>query len=168
MIPSTKKQRQLIGIGCGRLGIDKETKADMLATRFGKESTTEISEAEAAEFLKELKVRGFKVVPRATGGKGMPRQKGNMVRMASRAQHEKIAAVARLINWRIKDGLTRWLFKRYSIKRVRTAQEAFLAIEGLKKMFEHQMEKTHGKDWMLRVWDDTDVARYIEEHLSDR
>ena len=171
MIASTKRQRQLIGIACGQLGIDKAIKADMLRERFGEESTCDINAAQADAFLSELKGKGFRIKRSGKGetsGKvsGGPRRQGNMVRMASRAQHEKIAAVARLIDWRVKDGLTRWLFKRYSIHRVKTSQEAFLAIEGLKKMFEHQMEKEHGKQWMTRVWDDPEVSRYIREHIS--
>jgi phage gp16-like protein len=61
MTPSTKKQRQLIGIACGRLGIDKATKEDMLTARYGKSSTCDISRMQAEEFLRELGERGFKV-----------------------------------------------------------------------------------------------------------
>ncbi len=59
MIPSTKTQRQLIGIACSKLGIDKDTKAQMLMERFGKTSTCDISTAQASEFLKELRLKGF-------------------------------------------------------------------------------------------------------------
>lgn len=69
MIPSNKKQRQLIGIACGQLGIDKETKADMLIARFGKSSTCDISEAQANDFLKELRLKGFKSKPRRFPGR---------------------------------------------------------------------------------------------------
>ena len=61
MIPSTKKQRQLIGIGCAKIGIDKALKEEMLMARFGKASTTEISSAQAEAFLEELRGRGFAV-----------------------------------------------------------------------------------------------------------
>ncbi len=165
MIPSTKRQRQLIGIACGQLKIEKSIKADMLLERFGVESTCEISSAQADLFLAELRKKGFRVKRRRPAAKPTPRQKGNMVKLASLAQHEKIGALARLIDWRVKDGLSRWLVKRYSIKRVKTAQEAYLAIEGLKKMFENQMKKNFGDRWMNRNWGDPDIARYIEEHL---
>lgn len=59
MIPSTKKQRQLIGIACGQLGIDKPLKEDMLRERFGVASTTAISYQQADAFLIELRGRGF-------------------------------------------------------------------------------------------------------------
>lgn len=170
MIPIEPRQIKLIKIGQKSLGIDDDTYRAMLTERFGVDSCTLLSKLQAGVFINELKRKGFRIVHKggrpAPKAKPMPREKGNMVRLASQAQHEKISAVARLIDWRIKDGLTRWLFKRYSIDRVKTAQQAFLAIEGLKKMFEHQMEKHHGKDWMLRTWDDPDVARYIREHLE--
>jgi len=175
MIPIEKRQITLIKIGQKSLGIDDATYRAMLAERFSVDSCTRLSRIQAAAFLSELRGKGFKPVykgrpsrkpsPRPSG-KSSPRQAGNMVRLASQAQHEKIAAVARLIDWRVRDGLTRWLFKRYSISRVKTAQEAFLAIEGLKKMFENQMKKHHGENWMLRTWENEDVARYIREHLE--
>ena len=61
MTPSSKKQRQLIGIACAKLGIDKATKEDMLMERFGRASTCDISLVQAEEFLKELAGRGFKM-----------------------------------------------------------------------------------------------------------
>lgn len=169
MQPIDPRQIKLIKIGQKQLGIDDGAYRGMLAHRFGVDSCTRLTRMQAGLFIDELKRKGFRIVhkrKRPLAGKPMPRQKGNMVRLASGAQHEKIAAVARLVDWRIKDGLTRWLFKRYSIKRVKTAQEAFRVIEGLKKMFEHQMEKAHGKNWMLRTWENPDVVRYIREHLE--
>ena len=172
MLPIEPRQIKLIKIGLKQLGIDDDTYRSMLGDRFGVDSCTRLTKLQAGVFIDELKRKGFKIVPRKrptrhAPAKPAPRRKGNMVRLASQAQQEKIAALARLIDWRIKDGLTRWLFKRYSIRRVKTAQQAFLAIEGLKKMFEHQMEKKHGKNWMLRTWDDPEVARYILEHLHE-
>jgi phage gp16-like protein len=167
MAPSTKHQRQLIGIACGQLGIDKDIKADMLRERFGKESTTEISNVQAAVFLAELEKRGFRKVTKKRPASGpRPRRQGNMVRMASPGQKAKIAMLGSLIEWRLKDGLTRWLMQRYSIDRVRTAQQAYQIIEGLKKTFEHQMESRCGKDWMNREWGDPEIGRYIREHLE--
>lgn len=61
MQPSTKKQRQLIGIACGKLRIDRGIKADMIRARYGVESTTQLDRLQAAEFLRELQDRGFKI-----------------------------------------------------------------------------------------------------------
>ncbi len=170
MIPIEARQIRLIKIGQKQLGIDDGTYRAMLKDRFGVASCTKLSKLQAGAFINELREKGFRFVWKANKrpGKPMPRRSGNMVRLASQAQHEKIAAVARLIDWRIKDGLTRWLFKRFSIRRVKTAQDAFLVIEGLKKMFENQMKREHGPDWMERVWDDPEVDRYIREHFSAR
>jgi len=173
MTPIEPRQIKLIKIGQKDLGIDDDTYRAMLADRFGVDSCTRLSKLQADVFINELKRKGCRIIRK--GGrpsqhrrsKPTPRQQGNMVRIASPAQHEKIAAVSRLIDWRVKDGMTRWLFKRFSIDRVKTAQEAFKAIEGLKKMFENQMSKAYGPDWMDRVWDDPSIARYIDEHIRD-
>ena len=97
-----------------------------------------------------------------------PRRPGktpkNVVRLASQAQREKIAALASLITWRVEDGLSLWMQKRMKVERVRTAQEAFLVIEGLKKMFENQMKAQYGKNWWARAYDDVGIRRYIAEH----
>ena len=87
-----------------------------------------------------------------------------MVRMASRAEREKIAAVARLIEWRLADGLERWMLARFKINKARTAQDAYRVIEGLKKMFENRMRKIRGDDWWMHEYDDPEVRKYIKEH----
>jgi len=94
--------------------------------------------------------------------KPTPRQSGNMTRMVSPAQKKKIGALANMIEWRVKDGLTRWVSKRFSIDRVRTAQQAWQVIEGLKKMFERQMEKQYGPGWRNLDYDDAGIRRYID------
>jgi uncharacterized protein DUF1018 len=95
-----------------------------------------------------------------------PMRSGNMVRMASPAQRKKIDALANLIDWRVKDGLTKWIAKRFSIQRIKTAQEAYQVIEGLKKMFERVMKEEYGDAWMERVFEDPQIQRYIEEHAA--
>jgi len=69
--------------------------------------------------------------------------------MVSPAQKKKIGALANMIEWRVKDGLTRWVAKRFSTDRIKTAQQAWQVIEGLKKMFERQMEKQYGSGWRI-------------------
>ena len=94
--------------------------------------------------------------------KPVPRQAGNMTQMVSPAQMKKIGALANMIEWRVKDGLTRWVSKRFSTDRIRTAQQAWQVIEGLKKMFEHQMKKQYGPGWRDLDYDDGRIRRYIE------
>ena len=97
-------------------------------------------------------------------GSSVPRQSGNMTKMVSPAQKKKIGALASLIEWRVKDGLTRWVSKRFSLDRIKTAQQAWQVIEGLKKMFERQMEKQHGPGWRNLDYDNGSIRRYIGEH----
>jgi len=172
-IPSTKTQRQLIAIGCSSLGISAEMRHEMLEQRFGqgKDSSTKISKIQAENFLRELVSRGFKIKRRrpapggSRSGPATARAK-NVVKMASPAQREKIHVLAGLIQWRVKDGLTRWLEKRFTLDRIRTAQQAYKVIEGLKKMFENQMRAAYGDDWAQQVYDDPEITRYIGEHLK--
>jgi len=173
--PSSKKQRQLIAIGCNELGIDAETRHEMLRQRFGADSSTRISYAQAADFLAELKGRGFTVRPRVKparsrrGTPGVKRQPGAPVlKLASQRELDKLAAVAGLIKWRYADGLQRWMVKRFQIDRVRTSSDAYRVIEGLKKMFENRMKKEFGHDWWARVYDDPGIELYKTEHCPEK
>ncbi len=171
MIPSTKSQRQLIGIACTQLGIDKPLKEKMLVERFGKTSTTEISRLQADEFLKELKSKGFKTryVPRGNPrGQRIPRAAGNVTAMVSPKELEKIAAVAALISWRLENGLALWMKKRLGIEKIKTSGDAYRVIEGLKKMFENGLKKAHGPEWWVRIWNDPGIETYVREHCPAR
>lgn len=175
MNPSTKKQRQLIGIACGQLGIDRDTKADMLAVRYKKTSTTEISKAQADDFLAELRTRGFAIKSSVTGKarhirrtSGGGRKAKNVVSLASTAQIEKINAVSGLIEWKYANGLQLWMKKRIGVEKVRTASDAWKVIEGLKKMFENGMKAKYGPDWWGMDWMDDGVRTYVSEHCPDK
>ena len=165
----TKNQIKMIKT-LQRNNLDDDDYYEMLDGRFGVESCTELSRAQAGKVIDMFAEWGFFVpVPakrkkRRRSGKPSPRKDGNMVRMASREEHEKIAAVARLIEWRLADGLERWMLARFKIKKVRTAQDAYRVIEGLKKMFENRMRKIRGDDWWMHEYDDPEVREYIKEH----
>lgn len=89
---------------------------------------------------------------------------GRVIRLASGAQRNKIAVLADMIEWRVKDGLTKWIAKRFSIARVRTAQEAYRVIEGLKNMIDNAMAAQYGPEWAKLAFEDAAVRRYIQEH----
>jgi len=152
---------------------DDDDYYEMLEKRFRVSSCTQLTRRQAGDLIELYKSWGWiekrKRVRKSEGRRvrkkrGGPMRKGNMVRMASRAQREKISALGNLIDWRVKDGLTKWIGKRFSIQRVKTAQEAFQVIEGLKKMFERAMRKKYGNEWATRVFDDPEIMRYIKEH----
>ena len=168
MIPSTKKQRQLIAIGCIRLGIEAETRHEMLMERFGVDSSTKLTRLQAARFLAELAQRGFSIrpsslVPRPSPAPRVRRVSGNVVRIASKEQMQKIYAVAGLIKWEHANGYERWLKKRMRLDRIRTAADAYVVIEGLKKLFENQMKKEFGHGWRQRAYDDPGINYYIAQ-----
>lgn len=170
MIPSTKSQRQLIGIACNQLGIDKDLKAEMLQIRYGQSSTCDISKAQADEFMKELKARGFRVIHRHKKGgapkrQRIPRAPGNLTAMVSKEELSKIAALSELVPWRIENGLAAWMQKRLGIARIRTGKDAYKIIEGLKKMFCNHMRKIYGEAWWIRIYpSDPGIETFIREH----
>ena len=141
---------------------------EMLEKRFGVTTCTQLTCAQAGRLIDLYIKWGW-------AGRGnpswlpakrpkIPRQSGNMVKMVSPAQQKKIGALADLIEWRVKDGLTRWVAKRFKIDKIKTAQQAWQVIEGLKKMFERQMEKQHGPGWRDLNYNDSSIKRYIGEH----
>lgn len=172
---STAKQRQLIAIGCGKLGIDEDMRHEMLYVRFGVDSSTRLTRLQAAEFLRELGQRGFRIrrrvaAPRPrTARTGAERKPGaDVVRLASKEEIDKIQAVAGLIRWKYADGLDRWMAKRMGVQKVRTAHEAWLVIEGLKKMFENGMRRQYGPRWWVPVYEDPGIEAYKTEHCPVR
>ncbi|WP_321495611.1 regulatory protein GemA [uncultured Desulfobacter sp.] len=172
---SSKKQRQLIAIACGQIGIGKADKQVMLMSRYDVSSTTELSYAQAEELLDELVQKGFAIVsskrPYVRRQKPVrsahEKQPGKMVALASPAELSKIDALAGLIAWRVENGMSRWMKKRFKIDRVRTSRDAFVVIEGLKAMFENQMKKRFGKEWWMQPYDDLEVCFYIAEHFPN-
>jgi hypothetical protein len=77
-----------------------------------------------------------------------------------------VAALAALIPWQVEDGLSRFLTKRCQVRsgKVRTAAEAYRAIEGLKKYYTHLMAGIHGPEWWTIRFDDLEIERFISEH----
>lgn len=180
MTPSTTRQRQLIKIAQRKLGIADEDYRGRLMEEFGVDSSTKLTSLQAARFIRILGGMGFRKTRQRKGHGGavegagkrkrpMPRRSGNMIRLASAEELEKIDALAGLIAWKFDDGLSRWMQKRLAIDRVRTAMDAYRVIEGLKAMFENKMKARFGKDWYLRQFKEpgiypAEVLRYIEEH----
>jgi len=141
---------------------------EMLEKRFKVTSCTQLTCAQGTALIKLYKEWGWTNFKKAQSSKPKaqrksgPRRSGNMTRMVSPAQRKKIGVLANMIEWRVKDGLTRWVSKRFSIDRIRTAQQAWQVIEGLKKMFERQMEKDYGHGWRDLDYTDVGIRRYIE------
>lgn len=163
---STKKQRQLIKIAQKNLGLDDQIYREMLQAHFGVDSCTRLSRPQADRLIAMFKQRGFRVKKKISENppRRRPRRAGNVVRLASAREQGKIAALRELIHWRIRDGFTAWLGARFSIERVRTAQDAWRVIEGLKNLFENQMQAEYGAHWLEHLPDDDGVRRYVAEH----
>lgn len=162
--PINRKQIQLIHIAKADLGLSEEIYRDMLAG-YGAESSKDLTAAQADALLDDFKAKGFRIVSRHP--RPARRAKGkNVVHLASQAEIDKLNAVAFLIRWEYSDGLQRFLERRLSIRggKVRTAGEAYRAIEALKKMFENGMKKEHGERWWTITFADPNVEDYIRFH----
>ena len=177
------KQIQIIKMAQRDLGLDDATYRAMLRESYGVDSCTRLTIAQANALIDRFQAKGFAfkpIKPRSPvrkqwtqgnwgGGNprpaGVPRKTGKVVNLASAAEIEKINAIASLISWRYENGLKLFLSKRMGIKggTVRTAGEAYRAIEGLKKMFEHAMAANNGPEWWTLHYDPP-VEVYIQEH----
>jgi len=182
MMQIRPKQIKIIKMAQRSLGLDDATYRDILRNSYGVDSCTGLSADQANALIDRFQGQGFKFEPKKPnrpwkqrpqgnwgGGKprpvGKPRSQGKITALASAGEIEKINAVASLVEWRFEDGLQRFLESRMGIKggKVRTADEAYRAIEGLKKMFENAMKKAYGQDWWSLPFDEP-VEVYIREH----
>jgi len=180
--PISRGQIQIIKIAQKELGMDDDTYRAMLLEQFKVSSCTQLTRMEATRLIERFEILGFETKKRTrrTGSsysgwvrrrrpqRETGREDGKLVRLASFQELAKIDALAALIDWEYRDGLKRWMEKRLRIDRVRTSREAWLVKEGLKKMFEHRMEKLCGKDWWDKQFDDPKIMRFIEEHRPRR
>lgn len=170
---SSKKQRQLIAMACTHFAMARDDKKAMLLERYGKESTTDLTYAQAEELIDDFVDRGYVIKSkkrrylkrRRPFPGGQKRKTGNMVALASQAELAKIDALAGLITWRVENGMERWMEKRFRITRVKTAGDALKVIEGLKGMFENQMKKQFGPDWWQEPHEDIEICWYIVEYF---
>lgn len=151
----TKPQIATIMLICQQFGISKEDRVDLLQDRYKKSSTADLTSDQAGHFIAEYERKGFVIVGAKScsrphrGRSAIPRKTGNVIALVSPDEIDKINAVAALIEWRAANGLALFLEKRMRIRegKVRTSSDAYLAIEGLKKMFENQMKAKYGIHW---------------------
>ncbi len=172
--PSTPKQRQLIKIMQRQIGIDDDAYRDLLEDRFKVRSSTKLSYLQAGIMIEDLKKKGPGVYKPGKRKSNRMKRHGafqaakasgkKIINLASIREIDKINKLADLIEWRVEGGLYGWMRKRFKINKVRTAQDAYLVIEGLKKLFENQMKKKHGSDWKNLNHEDPEVRKYLFEH----
>jgi len=184
----TPAQITAIKMGQRALGIDDETYRATLWERYRADSCTDLNHEQATDLIEDYISRGFVLIqpeakaskwknrkqqhPRpasakATAGRpAIPRDSSKVVGMVRPEEIDKINKVARLVTWRAENGLALFLEKRMGIKdgKVKTSQEAYLAIEGLKKLFENEMKARHGEAWWTMKFGNPEIMTYIREH----
>lgn len=135
----TKAQIRAIKSRQRGMGLDDETYRGMLRGRYGVESCTRLSIAEAHDLINHLyggpkptkrrRIRKPAETPAAGGG--------NVVPLASAPQRKLIEALVNEIAWDTGDGYRRWLKRLLGLDRVRSARDASRVIEGLKGLKRH-------------------------------
>jgi hypothetical protein len=175
-LPINGKQITVIKLAVKALGFSDDDYRDGLEQRYGVRSCTKLTFHQATEYIGELEKKGFTLRPGKDAGKKTAAPRGSrpaisrtpgskIVGLATQGEREKVDQVAALIQWREENGLQLFLEKRMGIKggKIRTSQEAYLAIEGLKKMFENGMKKKHGAEWWIGIYGPA-VMEYIRIH----
>ena len=170
----TNKQIRIIQLARKELGMDDTAYRELLMAEFGVQSCTRLDLHQANRFIDILQKKGFLLKPvnpdwRNVGNKKARRTTkhgGKTVALVSPAEREKIKILAELIDWRVDNGLELFLATRARVKngKVRTSQDAYLAIEALKKLFENGMKKQHGPHWWLMEFADDRIMGYIKRH----
>lgn len=142
------KQVQLIHIAQNQCGVPDEQYREIIAGRTGgkKTSCTDLTYAEADAVISYfVKTLGFKIK-----SVGRPRARrratGNIAYLPSREQLDLIDSLKVQIKWNLMDGFMRWLAKYIHTDRVRTADQARRAIEGLKGMMKNQNKEERKND----------------------
>lgn len=168
------KQIQIIKIAQRDLGIVDADYRCLLADLFGAKVTSskQLSIEQGNRLIDEFQKKGWQLKAkdpscRAAGAKKTPRAKGkNVVHLANAKELAKVAALAALIPWHVEDGFSRFLVKRCQVRsgKVRTAYEAYHAIEAMKKYYDNLMKAIHGPEWWTIVFDDPAIERYIRNH----
>lgn len=164
--PYDKKSGLIKAIHCSQMWRqfyrhDRAAYERMLLDAYGVESSREMSVYQLVDLLKYLNYeqKGPSMIRRpATRKDG-----GKVTRLASIGEHRKVRALAELIDWKTEYGFAAWLKKRFGIPGVRTSAEAGKVIEGLKAMFERQMEGEFGPAWR-EMAHDRQIMDYIRRH----
>jgi hypothetical protein len=160
---------------------------DILESRYGVRSSKDLTFAQAKDLIQDNEAKGFVIKPTLASkakkqqlprpasrkpGHGLnttrpvARDNDKVVCLVKPEEIDKINQVAALIPWRLENGLALFLEKRMGLKggKVRTSAEAYLAIEGLKKMFENGMKKANGADWWIMPYTNPAIMEYIAIH----
>ena len=148
--PITKAQIKHIHVQLHRRGIDDATYRALLDELFGVTTCTALTRRQASALLNRLGVR-LKAAPGERPPPVKPARPpraplpDGVVRLASPEQHRFIRELAAEIEWRVEDGLTRWLEHTMGLTRVRTVEDGQKVIEGLKAL-KHKQPLPAGDD----------------------
>ena len=153
--PITPGQVKLIHVMLGKQGIDDDWYRELLEDLYGVDTCKKLTRKQANELLTRLgagqKPKAAKP-PRPKPAQAQPakpqpakppapRRDGNVVALATPAQHQLIHALAHEVKWRKQPpaaAYAAWLQRNQSLDKVRTTAEASRVIRGLKAMKTHQ------------------------------
>lgn len=157
---------------------DRSLYESMLASRYQKRdgsgpaasskdlSIDDLTDLNALMWGKRVRpIRKAPAVPPAGKREGS-RSKNKVAATVREGQWNKINMLRGLIRWELEDGFHRWCEKRFGFRAPKTDRDAWKVIEGLKAMFENQMNAEFGPDWATLPNHDFGVRRYIKIHMG--
>ncbi|MDR2105302.1 MAG: regulatory protein GemA [Deferribacteraceae bacterium] len=129
--PITKVQIKLIHTAKSVLNMDEGTYRELLMERYKVSSSKDLTQGQAAELITHLNRLGFKPLPPVR----LKKKDDKVIQLATQQQLLLIDVLRANIYWKRGDeGFGMWLDKFYHIDKVRTFDEAYKVIEGLKGM----------------------------------
>ena len=172
--PADRKKQMVKAVHCSALynqvyRHEKDAYQDLLREHYGVESSKDLEIPQLANLLDYLNQR----IPSpnhigSTRKRAVARKRGShggVVSMVTAGERKKISVLKGLVAWEEADGFNRWLWRRFRIESIRTAEDALKAIEGLKGLFESQMRARYGKQWHTLTFEDRGIRGYIERHI---
>lgn len=143
-------QIKLIHTAVARLHLSDDDYRTILRGHYQASSCKALTYVEASRLIDYFKTLGFKIPPRKKYTAGTQHRTvirhlpPNVILLPSRDQLDMIDALAGKIAWKVEDGFQRWLKKYLKTDRIKTADQASDAIEGLKGLLTHQAGERHG------------------------
>ena len=145
--PITPGQVKLIHVMLGKQGIDDDWYRELLEDLYGVDTCKKLTRKQANELLTRLgagqKPKAAKPVQPKPAKPPAPRRDGNVVALATPAQHQLIHDLIQEVKWRMQPpsaAYAAWLQNNQSLDKVRTTAEAARVIRGLKALKAHQQK----------------------------
>lgn len=167
----TDRKKLLIrAIHCSRLWTafyrdHREDYEEKLDKFYGVRSSTDMTVPQLSDFLDYMNEK--KKFPSMMKAKPGSRSAGPDAIRSSKQMYF-INKLRSMIHWDFDDGFGRWCLKRFGWDSPKTDKQCFVCIEGLKGLFENQMDEFYGPDWWEMEHADPEIMRYISRYRKEK